>query len=348
MNHGSKSEAEIKSEIIDILDPARLTTDYNNMTLDDLKKILDAKTNEIKAIKHDDFQVIYDMPVNGYSKSNEVITLKNRVMKQNAIIEELRNIINEKDDELIILKSEYEKLKKQKSFKSEVYEEGSFAAFVAAREAEEDGDVDDNKTLGSLSASPKHSLHPTNLGYVTPIQQVGQLPPQIARYAAPYMNYTPSRRTTTRDSSPFSNVTTSSYNGFIDEKEAINHAIRESEKDAEKIIDAPFERTPGDTDPFNIIDSKFQDEEKNEDDDKKERSKYKYSHLSNRPTALTDSMLDELVDILISKQFEKIKPLLSSWPVECSGYIRLLTYGSETFKQMMVSKSMNIHRCITG
>lgn len=329
MSENFKTEAELKCDILDILDPGRLSTEYNNMTLMELREFLDKQTNAVKRFDHSDFQAIYDMVSPGHTKVNENITLKNRIMKQNAIIEEQRKIISDKENELFALKIEYEKLRLQKSFKDEVYEEGSFAAFVATQESEEDGNV--KPVIVSTS-----SFTPS-----TPSKEtLGQMPAIVQRYAAPYISYTPSRfnnkSTVFGSSSPYQQTF---YNGREEEEEAFKKAIRESELDAERIIDAPFEKASID-DPFVIIDT-----HKTETPVKK---KYSYSHLTGRPLSLTDDMLDDMVEILMNREYEKIKPLLMKWPTECSTFTRLLTYGSETFKQMMASKSMNIHKCITG
>lgn len=308
MSRNHKSEAEIKSDIIDILDPARVSTDYINMSLDDLRKILEQRTQQVVKITHDSFQEIYDMPSSGNLKTNEVISLKNRVMKQNSIINELRDIIKQKEDELILIKIEYEKLRNTKSFKNEIHEEGSFAAYIASKEAEEEGN----------STPVTHSV----------IQQ----PIKVK----PYMAYTPSKRLF--EPTTFGNPPSTLYNGNINEQDAIKMAIQQSEIDAERIIDAPFERSSGTSDPFETMD----------EDVPEEPIKRSYSHLVNRPVSLTDDMLNELVELLINREFTKVKEKLNQWSPEVARFIRLLTFGDESFKQMLVSKSINIHRCITG
>lgn len=312
MNKAHKSEAELKSEIIDILDPARLSSDLTNKSLEELRGILDKRTNSVRRITHDSYQEIYDMDSPGYSRSNEVVILKNRVMKQNVIIDELRNIVKQKEDELVLLKTEYEKLKRTKSFKSEIHEEGSFASYIASKEAEDEGDILPTITTQTL------------------LQQ--------SQKVRPYMAYTPNKRFL--EPSTFINPPSTLYNGNINEQEAIQMAIKQSEIDATRAIDAPFERTSGSSDPFESMDA-----EEPESQTQKERD---YSHLLNRPTSLTDEMLNDFVDLLIIRDFDKVKTSLLEWPAEVSRYVRLLTYKEESFKQMMVSKSINIHKCIIG
>ena len=298
MQNKVKTEEEIKANILDILDPAKMSTNLVNKSVEELREILNKRTNTVGVvISHNTFQEIYDKPTMYNIKGDENIILKNRILKQNSMINELRNILKEKEEQILDLTKKYEELKIVKSFKSEIYEEGSYAAYIAAKEAEEEND------------------------------EMPQIVKPVEHRIKPYVAYTPNKRTI---ESMFEDKT-SLYNGNIKEKDAIELAIKKSEDDASNIIDSPFENNDN---PFN--------------DEDFEPVKKSYNNLKNRPVMLTDDMLDELYEILINRDFDSIKIKLNSWPSEVSRYIRLLSYNDETFKQMQVSKSINIHKCLIG
>lgn len=306
-----KSEAEIKSNIIDILDPARLSTEYGSMSLDELKKVLENRTKMVKVITHESFQEIYDMPSPGNIDTNELVLLKQRILNQNSMIEELRNIVLEKERELTLIRMEIDNLNKTKSYKNEVYEAGSYAAYIAAKEAEENGE------------EPPIIIEPPK--------------------PKPYVDYTPNKRIF--DTSIFNHVLSSnSYNGDISEQEAIKMAIKESEKEAVKSIDLPFQRateSEKEEDHFDIIDEK--------PIEMNVSKPANWDHLKSRPTSLTDEMLEELTALLINHEFDKVKAKLSNeYTPEVTRYIRELRYDGSSFKQMLVSKSIHIHKAITG
>ena len=113
---------------------------------------------------------------------------------------------------------------------------------------------------------------------------------------------------------------------YDEEDRELQNAISKSQQESNRIID----------DPFNKL------------DEIRKKSEDRYKHLEHRPEEATDEILDELYDLLVERNFNKIKELFSSSkiPLIVIQWIRNLNYGGSSFKQMLVSKSINIHKCL--
>lgn len=319
----SESDIETKSDLLDILDPARINSMYNDMSVAQLKEIINKRNSSVRKLSDKDFIEIYNLDLSNFgfakssSKRDEIVSLKNRILNQNSMIDEQRKTITKLEKEIEDLKQKYKELENRKTFRDEVYEKGSFASFVAAAEAEEN----------DLPIKPKYYDYDSGIK--------ANIPPIVARYTS----YTPSRKY------KLSLFGTEADNGNLNEEDAIKLAIQNSERDIEQIADKPFEKMDT-SNSFNSPDHSNMDVVNDDPFEDLDEQKYSYDHLTDRPSSLTDEMLDQLVKILLERKFEEIKNLLASWPDECSRYIRSRKYNSETFKQMMVSKSINIHKCI--
>lgn len=116
-------------------------------------------------------------------------------------------------------------------------------------------------------------------------------------------------------------------NGQFSEDLAIKKAIEDSERLVREKLDSQF----------SIV------SEESEDKDLP-----RYRHLSNRPTDVTDALLDELYDLLVNRKITEVKYILSSNRLTASSvrWLRNLSYEGETLKQMLSSSPEYIHRCI--
>lgn len=200
-----KSEIQIRMEIISIIDPLKKNSEYCTMTIDQLNEILKKKTNNLGNISHDQYQSIYDLPVDMSSRSTEIAILEFRISNLTFKLKELSDINGNLEEELIKSHVEIEKLKKIKTSKNATPEPGSFAAFVENQENE--------AFNGSKSPSNRQE----------------------------YPSYTPRRITEFPDQKLFAPINNfKTVNGNLNEQDAILLAIKESEILANKPLDTPF------------------------------------------------------------------------------------------------------------
>lgn len=133
----------------------------------------------------------------------------------------------------------------------------------------------------------------------------------------------------------------SNLNGDLNEEEAIKLAIANSEKMSNDVIDIPFQEVQHEgskskspyLEKIVIIRKPFEN---------------RYDHLENRPEEANDKILDDLYELLTSRNFDKIKEFLSDGeiPLKVVQWIRQLNYDGNSFKQLLVSKSNYIHKCL--
>lgn len=205
----TKSEEEIRADIIDILDPLRISSHYPTLSVEELEKIRAKKANSVNVITHDNFQKIYDLqPPKNYN-SNEIIMLKNRISTSNITISNLQKTIERLEEEILFKDLEIEKLKKAKEPRPNLIEaKDGFAAYIMAKEAENN-------------------------------DEEIKIEPIVETKNRQYQSYTPGRRLPGfPDQSLFQN----NLNGELSEEEALKEALKESDRLANKILDDPFSK----------------------------------------------------------------------------------------------------------
>jgi uncharacterized coiled-coil protein SlyX len=246
------------------------------------------------------------MPIDLPSKSNEVAILKYRIMNQNIKIEELNKTIEQLEDELLQGQLEIEKLRKKMCktppLRDPTPEPGSFAEYV----------------MNNEGGSPQQS-RPVYPEY-TPNRTLSGFPDQnLFSYMIP-------------NSQQLRDV-----NGSYNDQEALNKAIKESEKLANAPLDEPFSGnhfTKVDTEINNIP--------------WRTRST-RYDHLKNRPSDATNDVLDKIYDLLDESKFDEVKHILKEdLTVPVSGWIRQLSYDGSNLKQMLTSRSINSRKVLCG
>lgn len=91
-----------RCDIIDLIDPLKLNSEYSTKSLDDLMKELDEKTRALITITHDSYQKIYDMPSSKMSKTNELTILKYKLSKKEDELNEMEHLLRVKEEELLL------------------------------------------------------------------------------------------------------------------------------------------------------------------------------------------------------------------------------------------------------
>lgn len=303
-----KNEIQSRMEIIGIIDPLRLNPTYNTLSVEQLKAILNKKTNSLADITHEQYQAIYDLSIDMPSRSNEIAILEYRISNLNLKVKELTETNEKLEEELLKTQLELERMKKTKIPKVH-HEPGSFEAYVQ----EQDNEMLGIKRSNSLGGNSPHN---NRLTYPN------------------YSGYTPGR---TNIQTIFANANISnSINGSLNEQDAIRQAIKESENLANKDLDETFTKSSSNDETPVIIDNKPIPWRQRED---------RYQHLKDKPISVTDETLDKIYDFLLLRDFDSVKQMLNSeLPTEVVRWIRLLSYDGTNFKQMMVTKSHCIHK----
>jgi hypothetical protein len=330
-----KSDIQKRMELIAILDPLKLNTEYSTLTVDQLKEILKKKTNTLADITHEQYQEIYDLPVDMPSRSNEVAVLEFRISNLNIKLRDLSEINDKLEEELLMSQMEIDKLRKLKVSKiptrDSTPEPGSFASYIASQENEDEEFKSDSKKKQNNDI------------------------PVINRSTYPvYAGYTPSKMLNFPDQGLFAPLIQNtqhvkSVNGTLSEHEAISLAIKESETLANAPLDRPFNGNLSpinNGDPFDKLDNEIAKSKPIQWRERPDR----YKNLKNRPVEATDEILDRIYDYLIERNFDSVKIMISNEinNPEVVKWIRSLNYDGSNFKQMMMTKSHVIHRVFCG
>lgn len=107
------SEIEKRCTIIDLIDPLKVNQKYSLSSFEDLNKELEKKTNDVNEITHESYQMIYNMPVTGIGKSDELAILKYRLARRETEIDSMEQLLRNKEEELIIRELELGKKEKR-------------------------------------------------------------------------------------------------------------------------------------------------------------------------------------------------------------------------------------------
>lgn len=353
LNTINKSEIQSRMQIISILDPLKINTEYSTMTIEQLKEVLKKKTNSLNSIEHEHYQAIYDLPVDMPSRSNEVAILEFRISNMNIKIRELVETNEKLEEELLMSQMEIDKLRKTKLSRTPprepAPEPNSFAAYIAKQEGEV---IESELEVTERSDDLNRYVQKHVVQHV-----VGSKSPNATRPSYPvYAGYTPNKLPGFPDQSLFTPLIQQTkhfkaVNGELNADEAERLAIKESEILANAPLDAPFTRvshTPkNDEDPFDKVDveinaTKIRKLTWRERDDR-------YDQLKDKPIGATNEILDRIYDYLLARDFEAVKIMLTTeLNTEVVRWIRLLSYDGSNFKQMMVTKSHVIHKVFSG
>lgn len=140
------------------------------------------------------------------------------------------------------------------------------------------------------------------------------------------------------DSPPLSEI----INGSLSEEEAILNAIQKSEKEANDIIDLPFQESNKKISEPKLEQIKITAEIlRNE-------GKSPYYMLPNKPEDVTDELLDNLYNLLVNRNFIAVKEFFANkeLPVHILRWIKTLKFNDTTLTQMLLSKPIYIHKCL--
>lgn len=354
-----KSDIQKRMEIISILDPLKINTEYSTMTIDQLKEVLKKKTNSLSDITHDQYQNIYDLPVDMPSRSNEVAILEFRISNMNIKFKELVEINEKLEEELLMTQIELDKFRKSKASKTPprepLPEPDTFAAYIASQE-ETINDNENKVENTQIHSKPAETINKSDYLGIGRVSNSfnGSGSPPVARSVYPaYPGYTPGKQLPGfPDQGLFGGIINNaqqikSVNGMLNEDDAVLLAIKESESLANAPLDKPFKQVviTSTTDPFEEVDVEIITIKKLPWRERSDR----YQHLKDRPSGATDEILDKIYDYLLNRDFDSVKVMLTSEVnTEVVRWIRLLSYDGSSFKQMMVTKSHFIHKAFCG
>lgn len=301
------TEARMHENILDLLDPLRVNKDYSSMDFKKLKEEMEKKTNSLTDITHEDYFKIYSLQTHGINKSDEVSLLKYHLEKRNSELEHLKDLLKAKEDELILREIELERRERKKGSKSPIVRDNSEEIFEPLQK---------NK-LGASPSSYQPYVYKTKLNPVPEEKKIEEI-----------------------ETNP---IVEESFNANLTDEEAFLLAIKESEKLANEVIDAPFREL--DNKP---ITHQKTNTNKITVDTLKAEGKSPYCMLEKRPEGATDEILDKLYNLLIERDFVEVKNFLANkeLPLNVMQWIRQLQYQGNTLKQMLLTKPPYIHRCL--
>uniref|UniRef100_A0A6C0BC16 Uncharacterized protein n=1 Tax=viral metagenome TaxID=1070528 RepID=A0A6C0BC16_9ZZZZ len=308
------SDNESRQTILSILDPFRKNLELSTKSLDELKKILDSKTNELSDISHEQYNSIL-------SKSSYISTPDDKSF-----------LLLEKD-RLLRWEQNLFKIEEQLKIKE---------AELTERE---------KKLRLSRSRSPSREPKQSSPGVKSPIPSYKeQLLPDTYQ---PYSGYglipgIPDQNLVRHEiyggSSPVNQFIQGIIPPAYDEQEAIRLAIIASQQEAMNSLDSAQQRLirKEKAEEIHKHESSIENIEENKADEKI-KSKY---NLEGRPLEATDEILDNLLVILKSNDQKEIRSHLATYNEKMIQWITKLKHEGSTFRQYLANNSKEIYKCI--
>lgn len=175
-------EIEKRCAIIDLIDPLKINQTYAIMSYEELTKELEKKTTSVNEITHETYQKIYDLPVSGIGRGNELAIMKYKLTKREHEIDHLEQLLRDKEEELLI--RELELNKKEKRSKTPERKginsssPSSYQSYIFNRSHNlYNGDMNEETALNeAIKQSEKISSDIIDLPFKTPIDEIKSLP----------------------------------------------------------------------------------------------------------------------------------------------------------------------------
>ena len=301
----SSSESRKKQQIIELLDPSGIDQSLLTLDFEKLKKEMDRRTNCLIEIKHEDYFDINDILISGMNRDDEFALAKFHLNKKEDDIKKLSLMLREKEDELYLRERNINILERKSKSPSKTKIESEF---------EQDNKINSSPSLYQpfLYRIENKNVQSEQLITSTIIDSLGLSPG-------------------------------STINGSLTEEEAILKAIQQSEKEANDVIDRPFEESQSRiTEIKTILSNKITAESL------KAEGKSPYYMLQNKPENVTDELLDDLYKMLVDRNFSSVKEFFANkeLPVNILRWIKTLKFNDTTLTQMLLSKPNYIHKCL--
>ena len=325
----SYSESKRRQQIISLLDPSGNDQSLLSLDYEKLKSELDKKTNSLVEFKHEDYFNINDILTSGMNRDDELALVKFHLTKKEEDVKKLAAMLRVKEDELYLRERNLTALEKKSKSPLRTRIDGEF------------DQESHNVTPGRISASPS-----AYQSFIYKPESRNSQSEQLITSAI-INAFETNNHTDTVGLSPGSpiQVPGEMINGSLSEEEAILKAIQQSEKEANDIIDRPFEESHS-----RIAEIRSVPIQQNKITAESLRSEGKspYYMLQNKPEDVTDELLDNLYRMLVDRNFTGVKEFFANkeLPVHILRWIKTLKFNDTTLTQMLLSKPVYIHKCL--
>lgn len=325
----SYSESRRRQQIIGLLDPSGNDQSLLSLDYEKLKTELDRRTNSLVEFKHEDYFNISNIPTSGMNRDDELALVKFHLNKKEEDVKKLAAMLRSKEDELYLRERNLNSLERKSKSPSRSRVDSEFD--------QESYNFKSGKSSASPSSYQSFIYKPESKN-----TQSEQLITSAIIDSLETNNQNDSPRLS--PGSPFQ-VQSEIINGSLSEEEAILKAIQQSEKEANDIIDKPFEESQSRIAEIRSIPIQ---QNKITAESLRAEGKSPYYMLQNKPEDVTDELLDSLYKILVDRNFVIVKEFLANkeLPVHILRWIRTLKYNDTTLAQMLLSKPVYIHKCL--
>ena len=350
------ADHETRQNILSLLDPSRRNQELATKSLDELKKMLNDKTNVLGEITHEQYDEIYK-PNPMIRATSEIVSIKHTLsLKEQKLLHWEQNLLMREDD---LLRRERELEDREQRLKSGRAKSPTRDRNNSTSSVRPPDPVYREQLLPSFDEYQPYNYTPTGI--------LNGMPNQSLAHSNIF-------NSSNDLSSPINDIISSMIPNDYDEDAAIREAILKSEMDALQSFDSAQERLLNrerdeierkrkeeqeadrkaneenerriKEEQLNVERARKLEEEAEAKRKEEEFSASKYK-LENKPLKATDDFLDNFVKMLKSKNFKEIRSYMTTLDATTIQWIIKLKYNGTTFRQHLAVSSDEIYKCIT-